>query len=86
MTPHQIELARHALGLKAATLISYRNHFCAGPAHPDYGDWMQMVAAGDAIRRESKVLPPGDVMFHLTRAGAEAALLPGDILNPEDWP
>lgn len=34
---------------------------------------------------ESKHLPPGDVMFHLTRAGAEAALLPGDKLDPEVW-
>ena len=45
-----------------------------------------MVAAGQATRQESRYLPPGDVMFHLTRAGAELALLPGDILNPEDWP
>ena len=28
----------------------------------------------------------GPTMFHLTRAGAEAALLPGDVLNSEDWP
>lgn len=85
MTPRQIELARHALGLRPARLISHRNHFVAGPGHDDYDDWMQMVAAGKAIRRESKVLTPGDVMFHLTRAGAEAALLPGDVLNSEDW-
>ena len=86
MTPRQIELARHALGLRPTRLISCRNHFVAGPGHPDYRDWMVMVAAGQASRRENKHLPPGDVMFHLTRAGAEAALLPGDILNPEDWP
>lgn len=85
MTPRQIELARHALGLRATRLISHRNHFCAGPSHPDYDDWMRMVAAGYAMRRENEHLPAGDVMFHLTRAGAEAALLPGDVLNPEDW-
>lgn len=85
MTPRQIALARHALGLTASCLVSYRNVFVAGPGHDDYGDWMHMVAGGFAIRRESKVLPPGDVLFHLTRAGAEAALLPGDRLDPEAW-
>ncbi len=34
----------------------------------------------------TSALAPGDVMFHLTRAGAEQALQPGDVLNPEDWP
>lgn len=86
MTPRQIELARHALGLRPTRLISHRNRFLAGPEHPDYADWQAMVAAGQAKRLESEYLPPGDVLFHLTRAGAEAALLPGDVLNPEDWP
>lgn len=86
MTPRQIALARHALGLTASCLVSYRNHFVAGPGHPDYADWQAMVAAGQAKRLESEYLPPGDVLFRLTRAGAEKALLPGDILNPEDWP
>lgn len=85
MTPCQIELARHALGLRETRLVSHRNHFCAGPGHVDYDDWMRMVAAGYAIRRENKHLPAGDVMFQLTRAGAGLALKPGDILNPEDW-
>lgn len=86
MTPRQIELARHALGLTRSRLVSFRNHFCAGPGHEDFADWEAMVAAGFARKRESKVLAPGDVMFHLTRAGAEQALQPGDVLNPEDWP
>lgn len=85
MTPRQIDLARHALGLRATRLISHRNHFCAGAGHPDYDDWMRMVAGGFAIRRENKHLPAGDVIFRLTRAGAEKALLPGDILDPEVW-
>lgn len=86
MTPRQIELARHALGLRPGCLVSYRNRFLAGPGHPDYADWQAMVAAGQAKRLESEYLPPGDVLFLLTRAGAEAALLPGDVLNSEDWP
>lgn len=85
MTPRQIALARHALGLTASCLVSHRNVFVAGPEHPDYGPWMNMVAWGWAIRRESEHLPAGDVLFRLTRAGAEAALLPGDRLDPEVW-
>lgn len=85
MTPRQIELARHALGLRETRLVTHRNHFCAGPDHADFGEWQAMVTAGFARKRESALLPAGDVMFHLTRAGAEAALLPGDVLDPEDW-
>jgi len=85
MTPRQIALARHALGLTASCLVSHRNVFVAGPGHPDYAPWMNMVAWGWAIRRESQHLPAGDVLFRLTRAGAEKALLPGDKLDPEVW-
>jgi hypothetical protein len=86
MNERQIELARHALGLRPTRLMTYRNNFVAGPGHADYPDWEAMVAAGFAVKRQNKMLPPGDVMFHLTRAGAELALRPGDVLNPEDWP
>lgn len=86
MTARQIDLARHALGLRPSRLISHRNHFCAGPNHDDFAEWEAMVAAGFAVKRENKYLPPGDVMFHLTRAGANQALKPGDVLDPEDWP
>lgn len=85
MTPRQIELARHALGLRPTRLRSYRNHFVAGPGHVDFGDWVAMVVTGFAVMRGTKTLPPGDLLFHLTRAGAERALLPGDVLDPEDW-
>lgn len=85
MTPRQIELARHALGLRQRTMVSHRNHFVAGPGHADYDEWEHMVIEGYARARSSSVLPAGDVLFHLTRAGAEAALLPGDVLDPEDW-
>lgn len=86
MSDRQIELARHALGLRPGRLVSHRNHFCAGPGHDDFEEWEAMVAGGFAVMRASKVLPPGDVLFHLTRAGAEQALKPGDVLDPDDWP
>lgn len=86
MTERQIELARHALGLTRSRLRSYRNHFTAGPGHSDFTDWIVMVIKGLAVMRGTKTLPPGDLLFHLTRAGAKRALLPGDVLDPEDWP
>ncbi len=87
MTPHQIDLARHALGLNGRGRRSYRNHFVAGLGHTDYADWQAMVAEGVAIRIDGKRLSfGGDDMFKLTRAGAEAALLPGESLDSEDFP
>lgn len=87
MTPQQIELARHALGLKERSARSYRNHFVAGPGHTDYADWMAMVAEGVAIRIDGKRLSfGGDDLFKMTRAGADAALRPGESLDSEDFP
>lgn len=85
MTARQIELARHALGLRKGTLVSYRNAFVATPESPDFAEWIAMMHAGHAERRG--ILPTsGWWVFKLTRAGAERALLPGDVLDPEDWP
>ena len=86
MTDQQVALARHALGLPNARKRTHRNHFCAGPGHDDYEQWEAMVNAGYAIKRASSMLTAGDVFFHLTRAGAELALQPGERLCPEDWP
>jgi hypothetical protein len=87
MTPEQIELARHALGLPNERQQSYRNRFVAGPGHDDYGTWLAIVDAGCATRRSGRRLPfGGDDFFSLTRFGAEAALKPGESLDPEDFP
>jgi hypothetical protein len=40
LTPRQIELARHALGLPNQYKKSYRNRFVAGGNHPDQNDWL----------------------------------------------
>lgn len=86
MTPPQIELARHALGL-ARKPISYRNRFVAGIGHSDYDAWLDMVEQGAARRRPGEKLPfGGDDLFHLTLAGAREALKPGETLDPEDFP
>ncbi len=86
MTPAQIELARHALGLNGKARCSYRNHFVAGPYHSDFLEWSHMVEAGDATRREAPKGFGGDDLFRLTRAGAGKALLPSEHLDPEDFP
>jgi hypothetical protein len=87
MTPRQIELARHALGLPNAWLRSFRNYFRAGPGHQNHDDWMAMIASGDAVITSGDGRTAASVyLFNLTRQGALAALRPGECLDPEDWP
>jgi hypothetical protein len=86
MTPRQIDLARHALGLPNKAGRSYRNRFVAGEGHTDYPNWTAMVEAGHAKRRKSGALADSDDLFLLTEAGARAALKPGERLDPEDFP
>lgn len=86
MTPVQIDLARHALGLPNRSRKSYRNHFVAGPGHTDFNDWEAMVIAGHAVKRKGSALSGGDSIFLLTRAGAELALKRGERLDLEDFP
>lgn len=85
MTARQIALARHALGLRPGRLVSHRNNFVAAPGSADFEDWCAMVTDGFAVRRVAP-LAYGWVVFSLTRGGAERALQPGDVLDPEDWP
>lgn len=83
MTPYQIDLARHALGLNRQR-VSFRNYFVAGPGHNDYAGWMDMVEKGVATRRPGGLgTCAGDFIFALTRAGAEAAMRPGEKIDPE---
>ena len=84
MTPNQIELARHALGL-TRNKQSFRNHFVAGPGR-DFDGWMDMVSAGHAKVQESELLSPGQACFWLTERGARAVLRKGESLCPEDFP
>ncbi len=86
MTPTQIELARHALGLPNKRRQSYRNHFVCGPGHDDYDNWQAMVGAGLAKRRKGNPLTGGDDLFWLTLEGAHNALTKGERLDLEDFP
>lgn len=89
MTPAQKELARHALGLPNKQRTSNRNRFVTGPGpgNTDHAEWMAMVEAGEAGRRDGSTLPfGGDDMFWLTPAGAEAARNPREKLCPRSFP
>lgn len=85
LTPEQRDLARHALGLPNKQRRSYRNHYC-GPGGSALDAWEAMVSAGLAKKRAGSMLTGGDDLYHLTRAGAEAALDPRESLCPEDFP
>ena len=78
MTTKQRRNARHALGLPNREREAYRNYFSAGIGHADYEDWQAMVTHGEAVRRNSRFdnWRGGDGLFHLTEAGARAALDP----------
>jgi len=81
MGPEQRRLARHALGLPNRYRRSYRNRFLSGG---ECSDWRAMEAAGHA--ESGKPDEHGRIWFWLTRAGAEAALDPGERLCREDFP
>ena len=83
MTPRQIELARHALGLPNEKRQSYRNRFCAASGTPNDQEWRRMVDAGFAI-----CVPRGwggGDLFKMTFAGAKSVLQKREGLDPEDF-
>jgi hypothetical protein len=86
LTPKQRSLARHALGLTDGRKQSYRNRFVADAAHEDHPEWMRMVRKGAASYRAAQAMFGGSDLFWLTQAGAQAALEPGELLDPEDFP
>lgn len=85
MTPKQIELARHALGLPNKRNMSYRNHYVVGSGE-DYTEWMDMVDAKAARHRTGTPLSGGEDVFWLTEIGARAALKRREKLDPKDFP
>jgi len=86
MTPTQIALARHALGLDGRRLISFRNRFITGGPSKDHDEWNAMVSAGMARVRRNIEIYGGDDFFALTETGAKAALKDGESLCSEDFP
>lgn len=75
VTPAQLDLLRHALGvqLRGSTYsVPYRNHYVAGG---DVTEWESLCAAGLARKTNSgNVLSGVDPIYIVTKAGREVAL------------
>lgn len=82
LTDLERDLARHALGLPHRRRVSWRNHWVGDTHHA----WEDLVARGLATVRRSVDINGGMHTYRLTRAGAEAALLPGERLDPDHFP
>lgn len=85
LTASQIQLARHALGLPNYDARSYRNRFYVPKANSAHAEWRDMVEKGLAIQHSDRPGAASTDLFTLTKAGAEAALFPGERLGPEDF-
>jgi hypothetical protein len=73
MSPKQLHIIRHSLGLRDdGTGRQYRNHFVTGPGSDDYADCCALVEAGYMRNRGSSVLTGGDPLFTVTEAGVAA--------------
>ena len=83
MTAEQKALARHALGLPNGARRSYRNRYVASNGTSAWKDWQELVGRGLAVAGH---LGTERAIFHLTTAGARAALTLGERLCPEDFP
>lgn len=86
MTDAQRELARHALGLPNDRRRTYRNRYVCPNGVPAHEDWCAMVAAGEAVMQRDIEIFGWMTLFALTIEGARLALLPGESLDPEDFP
>lgn len=84
MTPEQLDMARHALGLPNRQRRSYRNRYFANKDGAGDRAWQGMVANGEAehLRTKSAVTH----RYALTPKGARAALREGERLCQEDFP
>jgi hypothetical protein len=78
LSPDELRLARHALGLPNDRRCSYRNrYYVSGPNSA----WLRLVADGLA----EWVTDGRMICYGMTGAGARLALQPGETLDPEDF-
>lgn len=83
MTPDQIKLARHALGLPSDRNRTYRNRYFAAPGTDFEERWDDLVRKGLAERHNDG---GRHIVYLLTIAGARLALDKPEVLDPEDFP
>jgi hypothetical protein len=83
MTPAQIKLARHALGLPNDHRRSYRNRYFAPIGGIAYVEWCDMVA--DGLARGKEEAGSSLALFYLTVAGAARVLNADETLDIDDF-
>lgn len=83
MTIRQMQIARRTLGLPNREMKAYpgRIHVVAGIGHPDFEEWMQMVADGNAAMSYYKS-GLHDPNFWMTEQGVMEALCTGETIDP----
>lgn len=73
-TSRQIDILRHALGLKPdGSGRVHRAHFVTGPGSDDFDDCEALVAAGSMSKRNGSQLSGGDPIYLVTDSGAAIA-------------
>ncbi len=77
MTPRELELAAHALGVQKCGrnwTKPYRNRFVCGHGHDAYEAWESLVERGLAMRWQPSDMTGGGVRFSLTETGKRIAM------------
>lgn len=81
MTPEQLNILHHTLGMRPDQRTPYRNHFLAGQGHHSMQELESLEQAGMMKRAPPPgFCDPGDVVFICTDAGKAYAI---DNLPPE---
>lgn len=75
VTPYQLQLLHHTLGVNPERRNPYRNHFVASPGHHDIDHLEVLVATGYMARGyRPAFLEDDDVVFQCTEVGRAYAL------------
>lgn len=72
VSDREIHIMQHATGWLSRWPL-YRNHFCAGPGHDDFGTIQGLIVRGlMRVSREPSPLSGGDTVFCVTAIGIAA--------------
>lgn len=75
ITPRQIEIMQHTLGINESRREPYRNYYAAGPLHYANSDLETLVSLGMMTKSPApKFCPSGDVVYSCTDTGRDTAL------------
>lgn len=74
ITPKQLDLLHHSLGLRPDHRESYRNHFAASTGHHDYPDLVELERVGFMTSRPLAKEWGGGICFYVTDQGKAYAI------------